>query len=30
MLTDAKSFANIAAVTDMARELRDWQPDFAA
>jgi 5-methylthioribose kinase len=30
MLTDAKSFANIAAVTTMARELRDWRPDFAA
>jgi 5-methylthioribose kinase len=30
MLTDAKSFANIAAVTTMARELHDWQPDFAA
>jgi 5-methylthioribose kinase len=30
MLTDAKSFANIAAVTEMARELRDWRPDFAA
>jgi 5-methylthioribose kinase len=29
MLTDAKSFANIAAVTNMARELRDWRPDFA-
>jgi len=29
MLTDAKSFANIYAVTKMARELRDWQPDFA-
>jgi 5-methylthioribose kinase len=29
MLTDAKSFANICAVTKMARELRDWQPDFA-
>ncbi|HLG84191.1 MAG TPA: S-methyl-5-thioribose kinase [Bradyrhizobium sp.] len=28
MLTDAKSFVNIAAVTNMARELRDWQPDF--
>jgi len=30
MLVDARSFPNIAAVTAMARELRDWQPDFAA
>jgi 5-methylthioribose kinase len=30
MLTDAKSFADIAAVTKMAQELRGWQPDFAA
>jgi 5-methylthioribose kinase len=29
MLTDAKSFPHIAAVTRTARELRDWQPDFA-
>jgi 5-methylthioribose kinase len=29
MLTDAKSFANIFAVTEMARKLHDWQPDFA-
>ena len=29
MLTDAKSFATISAVTSMARELRDWRPDFA-
>jgi 5-methylthioribose kinase len=29
MLVDARSFPNIAAVTAMARELRDWQPDFA-
>jgi len=28
MLVDARSFPNIAAVTAMARELRDWQPDF--
>ncbi|WP_024518715.1 S-methyl-5-thioribose kinase [Bradyrhizobium sp. Tv2a-2] len=30
MLTDAKSFTNIAAVTKMAREVNDWRPDFAA
>jgi 5-methylthioribose kinase len=30
MLTDAKSFTTIAAVTKMAREVNDWQPEFAA
>jgi len=30
MLTDARSFATIADVTSMARELRSWSPDFAA
>ncbi len=29
MLVDARSFPNIASVTKAARELRDWQPDFA-
>ena len=28
MLVDAPSFATIRAVTNAARELRDWQPDF--
>jgi 5-methylthioribose kinase len=30
MLTDAKSFANIVAVTKMARGVSAWRPDFAA
>jgi 5-methylthioribose kinase len=29
MLVDTLSFPTIAAVTAAARELRDWQPDFA-
>lgn len=29
MLLDAPSFRNISAVTSTARQLRDWQPDFA-
>lgn len=28
MLVDPASFATIAAVTSMARQMRDWQPDF--
>jgi 5-methylthioribose kinase len=28
MLVDATLFASIGAVTNAARELRDWQPDF--
>jgi 5-methylthioribose kinase len=28
MLVDAPSFATIRAVTNAARELRDWQPDL--
>jgi 5-methylthioribose kinase len=28
MLVDTKSFANIGGITNAARELRDWQPDF--
>lgn len=28
MLVDPTSFASIATVTSMARQLRDWQPDF--
>ena len=30
MLVNTPSFPTIAAVTDGAREVRDWQPDFAA
>jgi 5-methylthioribose kinase len=29
MLVEPASFASIGAVTEAARELRDWQPDFA-
>ena len=29
MMLDPASFSNIGAVTRAARELRDWQPDFA-
>lgn len=29
MLLDAPSFRNFSAVTSTARQLRDWQPDFA-
>jgi 5-methylthioribose kinase len=29
MMVDAASFRSIGAVTKAARELRDWQPDFA-
>ena len=29
MLLDAPLFRNISAVTSTARQLRDWQPDFA-
>jgi 5-methylthioribose kinase len=30
MLVDTPSFSSIGAVTAAARQLRDWQPDFAA
>ncbi|CAN7554305.1 S-methyl-5-thioribose kinase [Bradyrhizobium sp. LjRoot220] len=30
MLVDAASFASIGAVTNAAREVRDWDPDFGA
>src|SRR6266702_3679272 len=30
MMVETASFASIAAVTKAARELRDWQPDFAS
>jgi 5-methylthioribose kinase len=29
MLVNRSSFADIADVTDAARKIRDWQPDFA-
>jgi hypothetical protein len=29
MLVNTASFPSIAAVTDAARKMRDWQPDFA-
>jgi 5-methylthioribose kinase len=29
MMVDTASFASIGAVTAAAREVRDWQPDFA-
>ena len=29
MMVDTRSFGTIGAVTEAAREIRDWQPDFA-
>jgi 5-methylthioribose kinase len=29
MMVDTASFRSIGAVTRAAREVRDWQPDFA-
>jgi 5-methylthioribose kinase len=29
MMMDTASFGRIGAVTKAAREVRDWQPDFA-
>jgi len=29
MMLDTPSFRTIGAVTRAAREMRDWQPDFA-
>jgi len=29
MMVDTASFGSIGAVTKAAREVRDWQPDFA-
>ena len=29
MMVDTRSFPTIGGVTKAARELRDWQPDFA-
>jgi 5-methylthioribose kinase len=29
MMVDTASFGSIDAVTKAAREVRDWQPDFA-
>jgi 5-methylthioribose kinase len=29
MMVDMASFSSIGAVTKAAREVRDWQPEFA-